>query len=121
MQAVDEDGNPADLSVLEDSGVAYDPTTQHLDLSREEKRRTTALMMAIQAYKELIIKDAEYLRVASDLARRNEGPAIKPARIDEMVIAAIKFDCFIAGGMQPPSDEPQQEEAPEPAAETDDA
>ena len=97
MQSVDDKGEPVDLSVLEKTDTAFDPTTQHLDLSKEEKRRTTALMMAIQAYKELIIREADYLEKVADLARRGEGPAIQPATIDAMVVAAIKFDCFIAG------------------------
>ncbi len=88
---------PPDLSVLEETGMAFDPTTQHLDLTKEEKRRTTALMMAIQAYRELIIKEAAYLKEAADLARRGEGPKLHPATIDAMVDAAIKFDDFIAG------------------------
>lgn len=84
-------------AVLEEANVAFDPSTQHLDLSKEEKRRTTALMMAIQAYQNLIIKDAAYLREAADLARRGDGPAIHPATIDAMIEAAMKFDIFIAG------------------------
>jgi len=101
MQAMDQrTGKPADLSVLEEAGVAYDPTQQHLDLSKDEKRRVTALLMAIQAYRELIIKEAGYLEKVADLARRNEGPAIKPATIDAMVDAAFKFDAFIAGHTQ---------------------
>jgi hypothetical protein len=83
--------------ILEDAGIAFDPSTQHLDLSKEEKRRTTALMMAIQAYRDLIIKDADYLREVSNQARANNGPAIQPATMDAMVEAAIKFDMFIAG------------------------
>lgn len=98
MQAVNADGEPVSLASMEEAGVGFDPTTMHLDLSKDEKRRTTALLMAISAYKELIIRDAEYLKVASDLARDNRGPQIKPARIDEMVDTAIKFDCFIATG-----------------------
>lgn len=86
-----------DASIIERSGTAFDPNIQSLDLSKEEKRRTTALMMAIQGYRELIIKDADYLIAASDLARRNEGPIIRPATMDAMVDAAIKFDDFIAG------------------------
>ena len=97
VQAVDEDGAPADLSILEESGIAFDPTTQHLDLTKDEKRRTTALMMAIQAYKELIIREAAYLKEIADLARRDEAPKLQPATIDGMIIAAIKFDAFIAG------------------------
>lgn len=97
LQAVDEHGNPTDRRVLEDAGVAFDPTAQHLDLTKDEKRRTTALMMAIQAYQHLIIKDAEYLRAAADLARRDEGLVIQPATMDAMVTAAINFDHFIRG------------------------
>jgi hypothetical protein len=84
-------------AILEESGTAFDPSTQHLDLSKEEKRRTTALMMAINAYQHLIIKDADYLREAHTQARANNGPAIRPATMDAMVEAAIKFDMFIAG------------------------
>lgn len=94
-----------DHSIVEEAGVAFDPTTQHLDLSNEEKRRTTALMMAISAYKELIIKDAEYLRVAYDHAQRGDGPKIQPATMNAMVEAAIQFDNFIAGKLAKAQDE----------------
>ena len=85
------------LEVVEEAGVAFDPTTQHLDLTKDEKRRTTALMLAINAYQHLIIKEADYLKEAADLARRNEGPQLQPATIDGMVEAAWKFDLFIGG------------------------
>lgn len=85
------------LAILEESGVAFDPTTQHLDLSKDEKRRVTSLMLAIQAYRNLLIPDAVYLEKAADLARRGEGPVILPATIDGTVVAAIKFDNFISG------------------------
>jgi hypothetical protein len=107
LQAVDEHSNPTDLHAMEDAGVGFDPTTQHLDLTKDEKRRTTALMMAIQAYNHLIIKEAAYLTAAADLIRRNDGPALHPATIDAMVVAAFKFDRFIAGAYsasQPESD-----------------
>jgi hypothetical protein len=84
--------------VLEEANVAFDPSTQHLDLNKEEKRRTTALMLAINAYEKLIIKDAEYLKEVRDMQRKDEGPVIKPATMDAMVDAAIKFDRFIAQG-----------------------
>lgn len=90
------EGTPG-LGIVEEAGVAFDPTSQHLDLTKDEKRRTTALMMSIQAYQHLIIKDAEYLRTAADLARRNEGPVIRPATMNAMVEGAIWFDDFIAG------------------------
>jgi hypothetical protein len=88
---------PGQHGVLEDAGVAYDPAGQVLDLSKEEKRRTTALLMAVQAYDKLIIKEADYLAEAARLARNDEGPRLKPATIDAMIDAAFKFDNFIAG------------------------
>lgn len=93
-----ETGDAVDLGVLEAAGVAFDPTQQHLDLTKEEKRRTTALMLGIQACRDLIIKDADYLREAARLAQTDQGPALRPATIDAVVIAAIKFDTFIATG-----------------------
>ncbi|MGI9295979.1 MAG: hypothetical protein ACR2PS_18505 [Pseudomonadales bacterium] len=107
-------GEEADLSVLEETDTAFDPATQHLDLTKDEKRRTTALMMAIQAYRELIIKEAAYLKEAADLARRDEGPELKPATIDAMIIAAIKFDSFIAGGQS--FDKHEETESPDESA-----
>jgi hypothetical protein len=105
LVAVDEHGNAVDKQCLEEAGIAFDPTTQHLDLSKDEKRRTTALMMAIQAYNNLIIKEADmYIAVSRD-AGKDGLPPIKPATMDAMVDAAIKFDWFIAGkfdGIQPP-------------------
>ena len=64
------------MADLQDSGLMFDPMAQHLDLTKEEKRRTTALFLAINAYSELIIKDAAYLREMNDIARRGEGPKI---------------------------------------------
>lgn len=89
-------------AVLEEAGVAFDPTTQHVDLSKEEKRRTTALLMAIQAYDHLIIKDAEmYLAIKREEGRGNDdGPIIRPATIDAMVVAAMQFDDFISGKLE---------------------
>lgn len=91
-------GEVVDRSVLEETGTAFIPEKQHLDLTKDEKRRTTALMLAIQAYNHLIIKEAAYLREAADLARRDEGPKLSTATIDGMVDAAMKFDAFIANG-----------------------
>lgn len=121
MQNVEEEPTmEADVSphaVLEDAGIAFDPSAQHLGLSKEEKRRTTALMLAIQGYRELIIKDAEYLKEMHNEARRENGSVIRPATIDAMVEAAIKFDMFIAGSFDLAGDPQarggsQTEEAP---------
>jgi hypothetical protein len=85
----------------EEFGTAFDPTTQHLDLSKDEKRRTTALLMAIQAYDHLIIKDAEmYIAINREYGRDDDGPMIKPATIEAMVMAAMQFDAFISGDLE---------------------
>lgn len=84
-------------TVLDEAGVAFDPGRTPMDLTKEEKRRTTALMMAIQAYQHLIIKDADMYKAVSDEARNREGPKITPATMDGIVIAAIQFDLFISG------------------------
>lgn len=100
--ATDEEGNLRDSSILEEADIAYDPTRMTVDLTKEEKRRTTALMLAIQAYGNLIIKDAEYLKEMHNEARRENGPVIKPATMEAMVKAAIQFDAFIAGHLSMP-------------------
>lgn len=109
-------GEPVDVGVLEEAGVAFDPTRMHLDLTKAEKRRTTALMLAIQAYDHLIIKDAEYLREAHSQARSN-GAVIRPATMDAMVLAALQFDAFISGQLALQGtgiSRESQSEAPEP-------
>lgn len=87
-------------AVLEEAGVAFDPTTQHVDLSKEEKRRTTALLMAIQAYSNIIIKDAEYYIAVKRDERNGDGPTIQPATMSAMVEAAMQFDAFISGKLE---------------------
>ena len=100
------------LEVLEKTNTAFDPTTQYLDLTKEEKRRTTALLMAIQAYSHLIIKDAEMYHAI----KRDEGPdpgsKIRPATIHAMVEAALEFDDFISGRIQAAIDEVERQEKP---------
>ena len=118
MMAVNaETGEPVDLSTVEEMGVGFDPTKQTLDLTKDEKRRTTALMMAIQAYNNIIIKDAEYYMAVERSAERGNGPKIKPATMDAMVLAAIRFDNFIAGKYSQPVPPAEAEQAQEETAE----
>ncbi len=98
--ATDASGKVGDMSVLEEADTAFDPTKVHLDLTKQEKRRTTALLLAIQAYQNIIIKDAEmYEAISRDKARTSEPP-IRPATMTAMVEAAIDFDDFIPGELQ---------------------
>ena len=89
------DGSPGDAAVLD--------TQMTVDLTKAEKRRTTALMLAINAYQNIIIKDADYLREMHNEARRENGPVIQPATMHAMVEAAIEFDMFIAGKFEQPA------------------
>lgn len=86
--------------------MPYDPSRESLDLTREEKRRTTALMLAIQAQRQHIIQDADYLRESikldEDRRRRGETPQLKSATMDAIVVAAAKFEHFIATGNPQP-------------------
>jgi hypothetical protein len=96
IAAVDEQGNEVDRSILDKDNVAFVPEEAPLDLTKDEKRRTTALMLAIQAYDKIIIKDAEmFIAVSRD---PTHGPTIRPATMNAMVEAAIQFDFFISGG-----------------------
>lgn len=75
--------------------VAYDPTRATLDLTKEEKRRTTALMLAIQGYQHLIVKDPQmYTAMVAG------GKQLHPATIHGMVEAAVQFDLFISGRLE---------------------
>lgn len=97
IRGIDSEGKEQDMSVLEETGTAYDPGQMTMDLTKAEKRRTTALMMAIQAYNNIIIKDAEMYIAIERSAARGEGPKIRPATMNAMVHAAIQFDAFISG------------------------
>lgn len=100
-----------DLAEMDKHDVAYDPTQMTVDLTKAEKRRTTALMLAIQAYQHLIIKDAEMFRAIAQESARNNGPVIKAATMNAMVEAAINFDRFIAGKFESePAAAPVEEE-----------
>jgi hypothetical protein len=119
IKAVSPSGEVVDTAVFEEAGVAFDPTTMHLDLTKAEKRRTTALMLAIQAYDKLIIKDADYLREANNQAR-DRGAVIRPATMDAMVVAALQFDAFISGQLTVESSGISRERQPESALDSGD-
>lgn len=100
----------SELAMLEDNGIAFDPTTQHIDLSKDEKLRVTALFMAINAYQHLIIKDADlYVAICREQGRNTEGPLIRPATINEMVVAAMQFEDFISGKFNKPNSPEESE------------
>jgi len=95
-------GSLQDMSVLEETGIAFDPTATPLDLSKAEKRRTTALMLAITAYRDQIIKDADMFIAIARESRTEPETKIHPATIRGVVEAAIEFDLFISGAYEAP-------------------
>jgi len=103
------------LPTLQDAGLAFDPNQQAMDLTKDEKRRTTALFMAIHAYNNLIIKDAEMYNAVARDRDRGTGPRISEATMDAMVEAAVQFDDFISGRLQQrlasSEDEPEVDDA----------
>ncbi len=114
--ALDHEGKESDMSILDKEDIAYDPTKVTLDLTKAEKRRTTALMLSIQAYQHMIIKDAEMYLAISHEHERKSLPPIKPATMDAIVEAAINFDDFISGELQRRIDaEPDKETVSEKA------
>lgn len=88
------------LQGLAQEGIMFNPANQTIDLSKDEKRRVTALFLAINAYEKLIIKDAEMYREISKDAGRLGSPVIQPATMNAMVDAAIQFDDFISGRIE---------------------
>jgi hypothetical protein len=78
------------LALRED---AFDVGGQTLDLTKCEKRRTTALMMAINYYLNSVVKDA-----AMYDALRRDGKTLPSMNVDHCVDIAVKFDAFIATG-----------------------
>jgi hypothetical protein len=76
-----------------------------LDLDKDEKLRTVALMLGIRFYGDTIIKDAAYLdrmiRYEEDRERRNDPDIppfhLRPASVAGVVTAAHEFEQFLRG------------------------
>lgn len=80
-------------AILEETDTAFDPASQHLTLSKDEKRRTTALLMAIQYHSQTIVKDAAMYR---ELVHDNKH--LSPSVCEKVIEIAFQFDAFISGG-----------------------
>lgn len=72
--------------------VMFDPGEQHLDLTKAEKLRTTALLMAINYVRETICNDAEMYR-----ALRQDGKELVPASVPWVLQCSIDFELFLLG------------------------
>lgn len=70
----------------------YDPGEQHLDLTKAEKLRTTALLMAINYVRETICSDAELYR-----AMRQDGKQFIAASVPWIVGCSVDFEDFLLG------------------------
>lgn len=70
----------------------FDPGEQHLDLTKAEKLRTTALLMAINYVRETICNDAELYR-----AMRQDGKTFTAATVPMIVQCSVEFEDFLLG------------------------
>jgi hypothetical protein len=84
----------SDQSLIEAKPVPpYDPTTElNLDLTHDEKLRTTALMLAIQYYERTIVSDG-----ALYSAMKSHGVELRPAHPNNVVDIASQFVAFLLG------------------------
>lgn len=72
--------------------MMYDPGEQHLDLTKAEKLRTTALLMAINYVRETICHDAEMYR-----ALRQDNKELVPATVPWILQCSVDFEMFLLG------------------------
>lgn len=95
---VKQDGDPREVGNLlpgdrEGLGaVMFDPGEQHLDLTKSEKLRTTALLMAINYIRETICNDAELYR-----AMRQDGKNFVAASLPYILTCSVEFEDFLLG------------------------
>lgn|SRR3990167_6438504 len=74
------------------NALMYDPGEQHLDLTKAEKLRTTALLMAINYVRETICNDAEMYR-----ALRQDNKELVPATVPWILRCSVDFENFLLG------------------------
>ncbi len=95
--------------------MAYDPGEQCLDLTKGEKVRTTALLMAINYVRETICQDAEMYR-----AIRQDGKDLIPASVPHIINCSINFENFLLGRYSGPVQDPAnkaEDARPQPSTE----
>lgn len=96
------DDLPLDEGVLED--VSFNPALQALDLTKEEKLRATALMLAIKYHADTIVTDAPMYKALV----KNQAH-LEPSTVHKVVDIAMQFDDFLRGqgqaGLVAPGDQ----------------
>lgn len=92
-------------SMAEDFDQVLDVRDMKLDLTKDEKLRTAALMMAIRYHTETIIKDAAYLQLMMQRekeAKFSNDPDmemihLRPSTVTAVVHIAREFENFLLG------------------------
>jgi len=92
-------------SMADDFDQILDVRDMKLDLTKDEKLRTAALMMAIRYHTETIIKDAAYLQLMMQRekeAKFSNDPDIemihlRPSTVTAVVHIAREFELFLTG------------------------
>lgn len=80
------------ISDPEEIQGAFDAAAEPLDMSKGEKMRTTALMLAIKYYTDTICKDADMYNA---IVMRNG--TMRPATSLGVINAALQFENFLLG------------------------
>src|SRR3990167_1422772 len=86
-------------------GEIGDVSNMKLDLDREQKLRTVALMMGIRYYTDTIIKDPEYLKTMiahEENMKFSNDPEkeiwhLRPANVNSVIHCAAEFEQFLMG------------------------
>lgn len=71
----------------------FDPMNQTMEMSKDEKRRMGALVLAIKYHVDTIVQDAGMYK-----ALVKSGAHLKPTHVMQVVEIAVAFDAFILDG-----------------------
>jgi hypothetical protein len=74
----------------------FDPGEMELGLSKIEKLRATALLMAIKYYSDTIIKDGVLYN-----AMKSHNEQLSPASYEHVIDIAVEFSIYLATGLTP--------------------
>lgn len=76
-----------------------------LDLTKEEKTRTLALMLALKYHSDTICRDADMMREL-----RSQGVTLTPSQAHKVVAQACVFEMFLRGDMDGAAEQALEEE-----------
>lgn len=90
----DDELKNAEQAVIDGAGIPNVPEILNmgLDLTRDEKLRATALMMAVSYHKETIVKDGQIYQTM-----KANGTNLRASDPKQVVDAALVFEAYLRG------------------------